>query len=190
MLLLTVLMISCGSSTKQWAPSPENPIVVMKTNFGNIVFELYPDRAPIGVKNFLNYVNKGHYNGTIFHRVMPGFMVQGGGFDQSITEKPTDKSIENEADNGLRNRRGTLSYARTLKINSATSQFFVNLVNNYKLDFKNHTQRGYGYAVFGHVVRGMNVVDAIAKVQTGTRKQMQDVPLRNVVIENAYVLDN
>ena len=189
LIILVALAAGCGSSTKRWAPNPGNPIVVMKTSLGNIVMELYPARAPVGVKNFLEYVENGHYNGTVFHRVIPGFMVQGGGFDQNLNEKPTADPIENEADNGLRNRRGTVSYARTLDINSATSQFFVNLVDNYKLDYKNPTRRGYGYAVFGRVVRGMGVVDAIARVQTGTRKQMQDVPLRTILIENAYVLE-
>lgn len=187
--LSVALVAGCSSSTKHWAPREGNPIVVMKTNVGNIVFELYPDRAPLGVENFLTYVKSGHYNGTVFHRVIPGFMVQGGGFDENLNEKPTRDPIENEANNGLRNRRGTLTYARTQEINSATAQFFINLVDNYKLDYKNPTRRGYGYAVFGRVVRGMGVIDAIARVQTGTRKQMQDVPMRSIRIENAYILD-
>lgn len=188
--LITGLLAGCGSSAKHWAPRQGNPIVVLKTNMGNIVLELYPDRAPVGVENFLTYVKAGQYNGTVFHRVIPGFMIQGGGYDENLNEKPTGDGIENEADNGLRNRRGTLAYARLQDIESATAQFFINLVDNYKLDYKNPTRRGYGYAVFGRVVRGMGVADTIARVQTGTRKQMQDVPMRTVMIEQAYLLEN
>ena len=169
--------------------SKDNPKVIVETNMGEIELELYPDKAPVSVENFLAYVNAGFYTGTIFHRVIEGFMIQGGGFDKNMTKKQTKPSIANEADNGLKNNRGTIAYARTPVIDSATSQFFINLVDNDFLNFKNKTQQGYGYAVFGKVTKGMKVVDKIGKVKTGTQKGMNDVPNEQVVILSVKVVE-
>jgi cyclophilin family peptidyl-prolyl cis-trans isomerase len=169
--------------------SKDNPKVIIETNMGNIELELYPDKAPVSVENFLSYVKDGFYAGTIFHRVIDGFMIQGGGFDKNMTKKQTKPSIANEADNGLKNNRGTIAYARTNIIDSATSQFFINLVDNDFLNFKNKTQQGYGYAVFGKVTKGMKVVDKIGKVKTGTQRGMNDVPNEQVVILSVKVVE-
>jgi cyclophilin family peptidyl-prolyl cis-trans isomerase len=165
-----------------------NPRVLMKTSMGDIVIELFPKEAPKTVENFLQYVRDGFYDGTIFHRVIPGFVIQGGGFTAEMQRKETRPPIVNEADNGLRNLRGTLSMARTREINSATSQFFINLVDNRALDHRDNTPAGFGYAVFGKVVKGMDVVDAIAKVETHTVGPYDNVPVEPVVIEKAVVL--
>jgi peptidyl-prolyl cis-trans isomerase A (cyclophilin A) len=161
-----------------------DPKVRMQTSEGPITIELYPDKAPQTVKNFLAYVDEGFYDGTIFHRVIPGFMIQGGGFTADIDRKPTHAPIKNEADNGLKNDRGTIAMARTAAPDSATAQFFINLKDN---DFLNHTGktlRGWGYAVFGKVTDGMEVVDKIAAVPTGNNpKGLQNVPKTPVVIE-------
>lgn len=167
----------------------DNPMVVLETSMGNIVIELYPEKAPVSVENFLTYVKSEFYNGTIFHRVIDGFMIQGGGFDKAMNKKETRPPIKNEADNGLKNNRGTIAYARTPVINSATSQFFINLVNNDFLNFKNKTQDGYGYAVFGKVVKGMKVVDKIAKVKTGQKSGHADVPLTPIIIKSAKIVE-
>jgi len=169
--------------------SKDNPKVVIETNMGEIELELYPDKAPVSVENFLSYVKDGFYSGTIFHRVIDGFMIQGGGFDKNMTKKQTKPSIANEADNGLKNNRGTIAYARTSVINSATSQFFINLVDNDFLNFKNKTEQGYGYAVFGKVTEGMKVVDKIGKVKTGIQAGMNDVPSEQVVILSVKVVE-
>ena len=161
-----------------------NPRVKLETSKGIIVIELEQAKAPITVGNFLEYVNSGFYNGTIFHRVMSGFMVQGGGFTQDMQQKPTREAIVNEYANGLTNKRGTLAMARTPDPNSASSQFFINLVDNGFLN-KAQAQDGVGYCVFGKVVEGMAVVDAIAAVQTGTVGQFQNVQLQPVVIKKA-----
>ena len=166
-------------------PSGSGARVVMTTTLGEIEVELYPDKAPVGAKNFLAYVRKGFYDGTIFHRVMPGFVIQGGGFTTDMRQKPTDPPITNEAANGLKNERGTLCYARTGDPNSATSQFFVNLKHNVMLDFRDPSPRGIGYAVFGRVVRGMEVVDTIAHVRTDSRGMHENVPVDAVVIQRA-----
>jgi peptidyl-prolyl cis-trans isomerase A (cyclophilin A) len=158
------------------------PVVVLETSQGNIEIELDPQKAPVTVENFLAYVDAGFYDGTIFHRVIPGFMIQGGGFDPSMTQKPTRAPIKNEADNGLRNDRGTIAMARTQAKDSATAQFFINVKDN---DFLNHGGRDFGYAVFGHVVKGMDVVDKIAAVPTANRGMYQNVPVEPVVIEKA-----
>ncbi len=163
----------------------DNPRVKLETNKGAIVIELYPDKAPESVKNFLQYVDDGFYDGTVFHRVIPGFMIQGGGFTAEIKQKPTGAPIKNEAGNGLKNERGTLAMARTQVVDSATSQFFINSVNNDFLNHRDETPRGFGYAVFGKVVDGMKVVDAISSVKTGVVKGFRDVPLEPVVIEKA-----
>jgi len=143
--------------------------VVMETNLGKIVIELDAEKAPASVANFLGYVDEGFYNQTIFHRVISGFMIQGGGFDANQTKKPTKAPIKNEADNGLKNDRGTIAMARTNQIDSATSQFFINLVNNDFLNHRSQDPRGYGYAVFGRVVDGLEVVDRIAAQKTSNR---------------------
>nr|WP_321529976.1 peptidylprolyl isomerase [uncultured Desulfuromonas sp.] len=158
--------------------------VKLTTNYGSIVIELDEAHAPVSVNNFLRYVDGGFYNGTIFHRVIPGFMIQGGGFTKKMDRKVTRQPIKNEATNGLKNLRGTIAMARTGRVDSATSQFFINLVDNAFLDHKSKTARGYGYAVFGKVVEGMDVVDKIAMVKTGRKKGMADVPSQSVVIES------
>ncbi len=163
-----------------------NPMVIMTTSLGDIKVELYPDKAPITVENFLSYVNDGFYNGTIFHRVIPGFMIQGGGFTPNMEQKPTKSPIKNEADNGLKNEPGTIAMARTSVVDSATSQFFINQVDN---QFLNHGSRDFGYAVFGKVVEGMDVVNKIAQVKTGRVGPFQDVPLEPVVIESVKVVE-
>ena len=156
-------------------------MITMNTSHGTITIELLADEAPISAENFRAYVAAGHFDGTIFHRVIPGFMVQGGGFDTEMNQKETRDPIKNEADNGLRNDRGTLAMARTSDVDSATNQFFINLADN---DFLNHGDRDFGYAVFGKVVEGMDVVDRIAAVATGSRRGHQDVPVEPVIIES------
>jgi len=164
----------------------KNPVVVMETSLGTIKLELDPQKAPISVKNFLDYANSGFYNGTIFHRVINGFMIQGGGFNADLTPKPTKPPIKNEADNGLKNVRGTIAMARTAIPDSASSQFFINVVDN---DMLNRPKPdGYGYAVFGKVIEGMDVVDKIKAVKTGMNKGFRDVPETTVVIKSVKVL--
>lgn len=162
-----------------------NPHVLLTTSLGEVEIELAADKAPISTQNFLAYVESGFYDGTQFHRVIPGFMVQGGGFDADMGEKDTRDPIKNEADNGLRNLRGTLAMARTQVVDSATSQFFINHKDNAFLD---HGGRDFGYAVFGKVVRGMDVVDKIAQVPTGNRGMHQNVPRQPVLIISAKKL--
>ncbi len=157
-------------------------MITIKTNKGDIKLELFEKESPITVKNFLSYVNSGFYNGTIFHRVIPGFMIQGGGFTENFVQKPTEKPIKNEAANQVSNRRGTIAMARTQVVDSATCQFFINLADNDFLDFKAPAAQFYGYCVFGKVVEGMEVVDAIAGVATASRGMHRDVPVENVVI--------
>ena len=157
-------------------------MVLFSTNLGDIKIELYPDKAPVTVKNFLSYVDAGFYDGTIFHRVVPGFVIQGGGFTAEMKPKDTEPPIKNEADNGLKNLKGTLSMARTSDVNSATSQFFINLADNAFLD---HGTRDFGYAVFGKVVEGMDVVEKMAESPTGGRAGHQDVPLEPLVVDTA-----
>ena len=157
------------------------------TTLGTITLELDAGRAPETVANFVAYAKDGHYDGTIFHRVIDGFMIQGGGFTKDMNQKPTRGPIRNEAANGLLNRRGTVAMARTMVVDSATSQFFINLVDNGFLDFRNPTPQGFGYAVFGRVTKGMDVVDKIAKVETGNRGMHQDVPVRTVSIKSVTI---
>ena len=161
-------------------------MITIKTNHGDISVELFEEKAPISCENFRQYVSDGHFNGTIFHRVMPNFMIQGGGMDENMTSKPTRDPIKNEADNGELNARGTLAMARTGVVDSATSQFFINLNNN---DFLNNGSRDFGYAVFGRVSDGMDVVDAIAAVQTGNSGGHQDVPVEAVTILEVTISD-
>ncbi len=161
-------------------------MITIKTNHGDIKVELFDEKAPISCENFRQYVTDGHFNDTVFHRVIPNFMIQGGGMDESMSSKPTRDPIKNEADNGASNMRGTLAMARTGVVDSATSQFFINLSNN---DSLNHSSRDFGYAVFGQVTDGMDVVDAIAAVPTGNRGGHQDVPVDAVTILEVTIDD-
>ena len=165
-------------------------MIRMQTNHGAIVIELDAQKAPKTVANFIAYAKAGFYDGTIFHRVISGFMIQGGGFGPGMKQKPTQAPIENEAVNGLRNNRGTLAMARTNDPHSATAQFFINLVDNDFLNFTSPTPRGWGYCVFGRVTEGVEVVDKIKAVATGTRGGHQDVPLSDVVIERVEVVES
>jgi peptidyl-prolyl cis-trans isomerase B (cyclophilin B) len=163
--------------------------VKLTTSLGAIVIQLNNEKAPISAANFLSYVKEGFYNGTIFHRVIPGFMAQGGGFDTDFEQKKTHAEIQNEADNGLKNKRGTLAMARTNAPHSATAQFFINYKDNSFLDHTGKNASGWGYAVFGEVVEGMEVVDKMATVPTGNRGYHGDVPKTDIVIEKAEVLE-
>ena len=165
-----------------------NPKIEMETSKGKMVIELFPDKAPETVKNFLNYVETKYYDGTIFHRVIPKFMIQGGGFTSDMKQKSAGAPIKNEADNGLKNDRGTIAMARTGDPHSATAQFFINSVNNDFLNHKSKTQQGWGYVVFGKVISGMDVVDAISSVKTVTRGRYRDVPAETIEIISARVL--
>ncbi len=162
-------------------------MVLISTNLGDIKVELNGKKAPVTVDNFLAYAREGFYDGVIFHRVIPGFMIQTGGFTEGMVQKPTRQPIDNEAKNGLLNKRGSLAMARTSDINSATSQFFINLADNGFLD---HGQRDYGYAVFGEVVEGMDVVDKIGAVETGVVEHFSDVPTTSVVIRSVKILED
>lgn len=180
--LFFVLILLCLSATTALA---ENPKVALTTSKGVIVLELNAAKAPLTVQNFLTYVKEGFYAGTVFHRVIPGFMIQGGGMDDSMAQKEGHAPIKNEADNGLKNDKYTIAMARTGEINSATSQFFINTGDN---KFLNHGARDFGYAVFGRVVKGQEVVDAINAVATGSRGMHDDVPVEPVIIVKAEAL--
>ena len=169
--------------------SENTPVVLLETTMGDIKIELDAEKAPVSVENFLGYVRDGHYDGTIFHRVIADFMVQGGGMTSDMKEKKTKKQIKNEADNGLKNVRGSVAMARTQVVDSATSQFFINLEDNDFLDHKGKTPSAFGYAVFGRVIEGMDTVDAIRKVPTGNRLFHQDVPKEPVLITKSTVLE-
>jgi peptidyl-prolyl cis-trans isomerase B (cyclophilin B) len=162
-----------------------NPVVRFSTSVGDFSAEIFADKAPISAGNFLSYVKEGFFDGLIFHRVIPGFMIQGGGFDKDMKQKNSKSPIKNEAGNGLKNLKGTLAMARTNVVDSATSQFFINVADNDFLDHKNNSPDGYGYAVFGKVTDGMDVVQKIEKVRTGNRGLHQDVPVEPVVINSA-----
>jgi len=162
--------------------------VKLTTSLGEIVIQLNSEKAPISAENFLTYVKEGFYTGTIFHRIIPGFMAQGGGFDTDFNQKTVHAPIKNEADNGLKNTRGTLAMARTPDPDSATAQFFINYKDNSFLDHTKPTSQGWGYAVFAEVVEGMDVVDAMADAATGNRGGHQDVPKEDIIIEKAEVL--
>ena len=176
-LLLATLLVISSSVTAQ-----DNPVVAMETSMGTIKIELRPDLTPITVENFLRYVNNGYFDGLIFHRVISDFMIQGGGFDENMVQKSTYDPIKNEADTGLSNTRGTIAMARTGVVDSATSQFFINVVNNGNLDFQNSSQAGYGYAAFGNVTEGMDIIDQIRMVATGSQRGHQNVPLEAITI--------
>ncbi len=181
--LAALVVFSLASSTLL-VTRAENRTVNMDTSFGTIVIELYSDKAPVTVQNFVDYVEAGFYDGLIFHRVIPGFVIQGGGFEAGMKKRATKPPIENEAHNGLRNGKYSLSMARTSDPHSATSQFFINLADNRFLD-KEGSADGWGYAVFGEVVEGQEIIDRIAEVETTTAGNFQDVPADNVIIESA-----
>ena len=176
--LLQFALVAAGHSQTQ-----ENPMLKMTTNHGSIEIELFAEEAPITTANFLEYVDNGFFDGLIFHRVIPGFVIQGGGFEPGLNHKTPNSPIQNEADNGLKNERGTLSMARTNDPQSATSQFFISVRDNDFLDHKGKNADGWGYAVFGKVVSGMDVVDKIALTETGDAGGHQDVPTEDAVIE-------
>jgi len=171
-----------AETSTETATQGDTPVVIIKTSKGDIRLNLFRDKAPITVDNFLAYVDSGHYEGTIFHRVIGNFMIQGGGFTSDMQQKPTMAPIKNEAQNGLKNKRGTVAMARTQVIDSATSQFFVNVVDNEFLNFRSPDMSGFGYCVFGEVVEGMDVVDAIRAVPTGRQGPHGDVPVDPVEI--------
>jgi cyclophilin family peptidyl-prolyl cis-trans isomerase len=185
MKFLSILFVSLVLAGTAFA---QNPRVELKTSKGVIVVELFADKAPNTVSNFLRYAKEGHYNGTIFHRVIDNFMIQGGGFDREMREKRTHGPIMNEAANGLKNEMGTLAMARTNAPHSASSQFFINLKHNEFLNFREPTSQGFGYAVFGRVVQGMDKVVDIAKVRTGRSGSYSDVPAEPIVIEAVTLL--
>lgn len=170
------------------AHGAQAPRVKLVTSMGEVVIELAADKAPASVQNFLAYVRDGFYDGTVFHRVIDGFMIQGGGMREDLTKKPTRDPVRNEADNGLRNTRGTVAMARTSDPHSATAQFFINVADNDSLDHRSRDPQGWGYAVFGEVVQGMDVVERIKSVATGRRGSFQDIPLDPVVIRSATLL--
>ena len=163
-------------------------MIKLETNLGDITIELDSEKAPLTAKNFLEYVNSGYYDNTLFHRVIDGFMIQGGGFEPGMKQKQTRAPIQNEAANGLKNEKYTIAMARTSDVHSATAQFFINVADNASLDYTSSTPRGFGYCVFGRVLDGKDVVDKIRKVKTGSRSGHQDVPLEDVVVRKAHVI--
>jgi len=181
-LVMVGLLLTAGIASA----AGKNPVVLMETSMGNVKLELFEKEAPISVKNFLDYAGSGFYSGTIFHRVIPGLMIQGGGFTADLNQKNTKAPIKNEATNGLKNTRGTLAMARTGVVDSATAQFFINVVDNDFLNHRNTGMQGYGYAVFGKVLEGMDVVDKIAAVKT-VSKGMPNMPEKDVVIKSMKV---
>ena len=190
LLAASILAAFCGLALgKDSAPKGGNPVVQLETSMGIITVELYPEQAPVTVKNFLAYITEGHYDGLIFHRVIGDFMIQGGGFSKEMKErKAGHPPIRNEAANGLKNDRGAIAMARTAAVDSATAQFFINTVNNDFLNHRSNTPQGYGYAVFGRVIAGMDVVDKIRAVPTGSTAGFQDVPKTPVTILKAAVV--
>jgi peptidyl-prolyl cis-trans isomerase B (cyclophilin B) len=187
-LVCLLAMAGVASAAQQQGQTKPNPRVLLETNKGKIVLELYADKAPKTVDNFLSYVNSGHYNGVIFHRVIKDFMIQGGGFDTSGKQKATRPPVQNEADNGLTNETGTVAMARTGDPHSASAQFFINLKNNSFLNHTAKTAKGWGYTVFGKVVEGMDVVNAIAQVKASPGSLSEAVPAEQIVITKASVV--
>jgi len=181
-------MVILPVATAQVQADSKLPVVRMQTNVGNIDIEFYPDKAPKTVENFLSYVKQGYFNGLIFHRVIPGFVIQGGGFEKGMNKRKSGPPIKNEADNGLRNLTGTLSMARTSDPHSASSQFFINLVDNRSLDYSGKNARGWGYAVFAKVIDGMDTVKKIAATPTGSKPPYRDVPQKDVYIIDAKII--
>jgi cyclophilin family peptidyl-prolyl cis-trans isomerase len=186
-LVLLFLHVQNPAAPQAGTPAPQGPVVIVDTTAGAITIQLLPDKAPDSVVNFLEYVRDGFYSGTVFHRVVPGYVIQGGGYTPELVEKATRPPVHNEADNGLTNARGTVAMARTRAVRSATSQFFINLANNARLDHHGLAPDDYGYAVFGRVIAGMDVVDRIAAMPTTSREGMDDVPVTPVVIKSIAV---
>lgn len=190
-ILVLLMLAGCSSNIdntiNKGGNEMTNTIVVMETNMGNIEIELNTEKAPISSKNFIDYVNEGFYDGLIFHRVINNFMIQGGGFDKDMNEKETKAPIKNEAGNGLKNTLGTIAMARTQVIDSSSSQFFINIADNAFLDHTDDSMSGYGYAVFGKVISGMDTVDKIKSTQTGREKGFDDVPTEPIIIKKVYV---
>ena len=185
--ILSAVAMVCLVAGIACAEGKKNPVVAMETNLGTVKIELYEKEAPISVKNFLEYTKSGFYSGTIFHRVIANFMIQGGGFTADLKQKPTNAPIKNEAGNGLKNTRGTLAMARTGVVDSATAQFFINVVDNGFLNQSDTSQQGFGYAVFGKVIEGMDVVDKIAATKT-VRRGFPDVPENPITIKSVTVV--
>lgn len=183
-LIFSQLLLANENATSEVTVDIAQPYVTFVTNKGEFVLELNPARAPITVANFLDYANSGYYKGTIFHRVIKDFMIQGGGFTADMVKKATNDQIKNEANNGLFNNRGTVAMARTGQVDSATSQFFVNVKNNY---FLNNGYRDFGYAVFGKVVSGMDLLDTLSLVETGSKNGMRDVPVEAIIVNDVKV---
>lgn len=181
------LLLLQTQTAAQTPASAANPQVVVDTSLGSFTIELFPDKSPVSVENFLQYVHDGFYSGTIFHRVVAGYVVQGGGYTADLTEKPTRPPIQNEATNGLTNQRGTVAMARTRVVRSATSQFFVNVADNRRLDHTGYAPDDFGYAVFGRVIDGMDVVDQISRVRTTIKDGMENVPVDPVMIKGITV---
>lgn len=188
-LFFFVALSLLGGTIGRAEAAGKNPVVLMSTTMGDIKIELYPDKAPKTVANFLTYVKEKHYDGTIFHRVIPGFMIQGGGMDKDMKELETHAPVQNEADNGLKNTVGSIAMARTNDPHSATAQFFINVKDNTFLDHRSKTASGWGYAVFGKVIDGMDVVKKIENVQTTTRPPHQNVPREPVIIKSVRVVE-
>ena len=182
--ITTIASIALITISSTLAQTKENPVVEMITSAGTIKLELFAEQAPVTVSNFLAYVDSEFYDGTIFHRVIQNFMIQGGGFDANLNRKPTRDPIVNEAANGIRNTRGTIAMARTQIPNSATSQFFINTTDNQSLDYRNDTPQGIGYCVFGRVIEGEDVLDKIQSVRTGVQGGMRDVPVEAIIIQS------
>ncbi len=186
-ILLLIFIISLITIITYFGGNKMKNIAVFETTLGNFEVELNEEKAPITVKNFISYVEEGFYNGLIFHRVMDGFMIQGGGFDQNMNQKETKAPIKNEADNGLKNEKYTLAMARTSVIDSATAQFFINVENNAFLDYRDTSIQGYGYAVFGKVISGFDTIDKIKAVETHSVGYYDDVPVTPIIINKVYI---
>ncbi len=186
--LALALVVTSVGAAGAGSPVKGNPKVLVSTSLGDMTIELYPDKAPVTVKNFLAYVEEGFYNGTIFHRVVPGFVIQGGGFTAEMEQKSVEAPIKNEAGNGLKNDVGTVAMARTAVVDSATSQFFINLKNNDFLNHRGESPAEFGYAVFGKVIAGMDVARKIEAVKTENRGIHQNVPVEPVIIKSIAVL--
>ncbi len=187
-LFMMLVLTSTLSFAKENTMSDTSPKIKFQTTMGDIVIQLDAEKAPISAENFLNYINAGFYTGTVFHRIIPGFMAQGGGFTTDFEQKPVKAAIKNEANNGLKNDRGTLAMARTNDPHSATAQFFINYKDNGSLNHTSESPSGWGYAVFGKVIEGMDVVDKMADAPTGNRGMHQDVPQTDIIIEKAEVI--
>jgi cyclophilin family peptidyl-prolyl cis-trans isomerase len=188
-LILTTFVQAAPPQAPPLTPAAGNPTAIVSTSLGDISIELFKDRAPVSVANFLQYVKDGHYSGTVFHRVVSGYVIQGGGYDLTMTEKPTRAPILNEATNGLRNLTGTVAMARTRALRSATSQFYINLADNRELDHRGFTPSDFGYAVFGRVIAGIEVVAKIGAVATRSAGGMENVPVEQVVIKSVTVAE-